>query len=90
MKARNATLALAEARDMPNLGLPDVLELVLLLRDERHKLFERAAIRFAARYLLERKALLSDGVLLLGLLADRGEYVNAGTAALLRDLVRGR
>jgi hypothetical protein len=58
MKARNVTLALAEARDMPRLNLPDVLELVLLLREERHELFERAAVRFAGRYLLERE----DGV----------------------------
>ncbi len=90
LKARNVTLALAEARDMPNLNLPDVLELVLLLRDERHELFERAAVRFAGRYLLERKALLSDGVLLLGLLADQGEQVNASSTRLLRELVRGR
>ncbi len=90
LKARNVALALAEARDMPKLNLPDVLELVLLLREERHDLFERAAVRFAGRYLLERKALLSDAVLLLGLLTDMGEHVNAASATLLRDLVRGR
>ena len=90
LKARNATLALAEARDMPRLNLPDVLELVLLLAETRHDLFERAAVRFAGRYLLERKALLPDGVLILALLADVGEFGDVNSAARLRELVRGR
>ncbi len=90
MKARSVTLALAEARDMPQLNLPDVLELVLLLREERHELFERAAVRFAGRYLLARKALLSDANLLLVLLANGSDYMNGRTSAVLRDLIRGR
>ena len=67
-----------------------MLELVLLLAEERHNLFERAAVRFAGRYSLERELLLPDGVLLLALLADVGAFGDANSAARPRELVRGR
>ena len=48
----NATIALAEARELDFVGLTDALELVLLLVDEPGK-FRRAALRWHARYCAE-------------------------------------
>ncbi|MBD0328572.1 MAG: hypothetical protein ICV64_00490 [Thermoleophilia bacterium] len=54
IKTRNVTLALAEARDMPTLNLADALELVVLIAEKRPDLYERAALRWLARYFGER------------------------------------
>ena len=91
LQARNATLALAEARDMPRLGLPDMLELVVLVAEQRPELYQRAAVRFAGRYLLDRpRVRLTEAALVLALLDDVGEYGDGTAATCLRELVGTR
>lgn len=53
LRARNLTLALAEARDLPVVGLADALELLLLIRDQQPARYDCAAARWLARYCLE-------------------------------------
>ena len=49
----NARIALAGAADLGHVGLADALELVLLLLDSEPVRFERAALRWHARYCRE-------------------------------------
>jgi hypothetical protein len=91
MKAGNVTLALAEARDLPKLNLADSLALLVLIAEKEPRLYERAAVRFAGRYLLEHKgATLRDGAFILALLADVGETGDGPAALRLRQLVERR
>ena len=46
--------ALAEAREIPTLGLADALAIVVLMGMERHPAFSRSAARWVARLVLER------------------------------------
>jgi hypothetical protein len=76
---------------MPKLNLVDALALVVLVAECEPRLFERAAVRFAGRYLLEHKgATLQAGALVLALLADVGEQGDGAAAARLRELVEAR
>ena len=47
--------ALAEAREIPILGLAESLAIVVLMGVERHPAFGRAAARWVARLVLERQ-----------------------------------
>ena len=47
--------ALAEAREIPTLGLSEALAIVVLMGVERHPAFGRAAARWIARLVLERQ-----------------------------------
>jgi hypothetical protein len=49
----NARIALAAAADLPQVGLADALELLLLLLDLEPARFERAALRWHGRYCRE-------------------------------------
>ena len=90
MKARNVTLALAEARDLPRVSLQDALALTLLVAEKEPRLFERAAVRFAARYLGERSPVLVEAQLVLtALAASASNNSRPAAAALLERLVRG-
>lgn len=51
LDCRNATVALATATELDFVGLPDALELLLLVDDPRR--FRRAALRWHARYCAE-------------------------------------
>ena len=87
MQNRNVTLALAEARDLPRLNLTDSLRLLLLIAEKQPDLYERAAVRFAGRFLLERRgARLADGALVLALLADLPATPRQTARELLREL----
>jgi hypothetical protein len=87
----NARIALAEAADLPHVGLADALELVLLLLDSEPTRFERAALRWHGRYcrevsdvgLVEAQAVLAC---LAGLRGARPEPA----AHALADLVHRR
>jgi hypothetical protein len=73
---------------MPRLNLADSLALVVLIAEQRPALAERAAVRLAGRFLLEHpRATLSDGLLVLALLADVREHGNGTAAARLREFV---
>jgi hypothetical protein len=86
LKSGNVTLALAEARDMPKLNLADSLRLLVLIAEKRPELYERAAVRWAGRYLLERPGVtLAEAQVLLGALAAN----DPGTRGLLEDLAAG-
>jgi hypothetical protein len=56
----NATIALAAAAELEHVGLSEALELVLLLRDGQPVKFERAAIRWHARYCREARGVDLD------------------------------
>jgi hypothetical protein len=88
MKARNVTLALAEARDLPKLNLADSLALLALIAEKEPRLYERAAVRWAGRFLLECQPTLADAELALAALgAARGEQ-RAAAHSILRTLVQ--
>ena len=53
LSARNVTLALAEARDLPKINLADSLALLVLIAEKRADLYDRAAVRYVGA---ERKA----------------------------------
>jgi hypothetical protein len=60
LKTGNVTLALASARELPTVNLSDSLLLCLLLRDHDPELYERAALRWHARYCREVVAVNLD------------------------------
>jgi hypothetical protein len=63
------TLALAEARQLPQVDLADALALVLLIREEAPARYTRAAARWLARWLGETPhATLEEAGLVLGAL----------------------
>ena len=49
----NLNLIRAAAAELPRIGLPDALEVCLLMRDQRDGRFERAAVRWLGRFALE-------------------------------------
>ena len=53
LAARNATLALAEARDLPKLTLADALELLLVIAEQYPSKFRRGVVRWHTRYCSE-------------------------------------
>lgn len=87
----NARIALAAAADLPQIGLADALEIVLLLLDSEPARFERAALRWHGRYcrevgdvdLVEAQAVLAC---VAGLRGTRPE----SAAHALADLVHRR
>ena len=86
LKTGNATLALASARELPTINLGDSLRLCLLLRGD--DLFERAAVRWHARYCREVAAVdLDEAQAVLACLAalrgPRAEVAARALSALL-------
>ena len=70
LKKGNVTVALAAARDLPKLNLRDSLALLVLIADKRPALYERAAVRWTARYLAERASVdLRETALVVAVLA---------------------
>jgi hypothetical protein len=66
----NVTEAMAAAADLPHLGLTEALELLLLLCDRAPEKYERAALRWHARFCRETADLsLAEGQAILALLA---------------------
>jgi hypothetical protein len=85
LRSRNLTLALAEARDLPRIDLPDALALLLLIRDTAPDRYGRAAGRWLGRYCAETPGVdLDEAALLLGALAAlRAEDPRPGALALV-------
>jgi hypothetical protein len=88
-----ATQALLAARELEHVGLADALELVLLLGDQEPARFERAALRWHARFVAEVRTMgLGEAAAVLGLLAvlngERGKHAAHALAELCdrRDL----
>jgi hypothetical protein len=51
----NLNLIRAAAAELPRVSLPDALEVCLLLRDQDHIRFEKAAVRWLGRFALEAR-----------------------------------
>jgi hypothetical protein len=67
---RNATEALSAASELPHVGLAEALELTLLLAEEEDARYERAALRWHARFVYETKPVdIRDSLVVLALLA---------------------
>ena len=63
----NPLIALASARELPRLSLADALALLLVLRADPD-LYQRAAARFHARFVIDTKLGAADSALLLAAL----------------------
>ena len=51
----NLNLIRSAAAELPRVGLPDALEVCLLMRDQDGRGFERAAVRWLGRFALEAR-----------------------------------
>jgi hypothetical protein len=80
----NAAAALSAATELEHVGLVDALELCLLIRDNEPKRFDRAALRWHARYCREAADMtLEEGQAVLALLAAlKGQRAPAAARAL--------
>ena len=82
LAARNGSAAYAAASELPRVELADALALTLLLSDQR-ELFERASVRWVARFVMEvRNVPLEVAHLALSALASVGRGRVAGAHAL--------
>ena len=85
----NPNIALAAAAELPRVPLPEALALCLLLREDRER-FERAVVRWHARFCMEVSGVgASEAQLALSALRSiaRPEY-EAGARALIALLER--
>jgi hypothetical protein len=62
LKTRNLTLVMTAAAELPYVGLPDALEVCLLLRDGDPERYERAAVRWVGRFALEAEDVTLEAV----------------------------
>jgi hypothetical protein len=75
LKTGNARLALAAAAELRHVDLADALSLVLLIRDDDPLRYERAAVRWLARYAAQDKAMrLAEARELVDLLDGVGRH----------------
>ena len=90
VKNGNVTLALAAARDLPQLNLADSLALVVLIAEKQPALYECAAVRWTPRYLAERRGveLPEAGLVVAALAALPGARRDAALAVLETLLAR--
>jgi hypothetical protein len=90
LDTRNATAALAAAADLEHVGLVDALELVLLLREDGRR-FERAALRWHARYIAETRDVgMAEAQAVLALLAALRDSRSPAAARSLAELLDRR
>ena len=88
---RQPTAALSAAAELPHVSLTDALELLLLLRDTDRPRFERAALRWHARYCAEARGVtLTEATAVLALLGGLIESPPAAPAAALAELLSSR
>jgi len=86
----NATIALAAASEMPTVGLPEALELCLVLCDQEPEKFSRAAVRWHGRYCREVSAGLEEAQAVLAALGALRGPRRAASAYALSDLISRR
>jgi hypothetical protein len=71
IEARNVVAAEAAAREATKLPLDAALALVRLYGDRRDRRYERAALRYLERYIVEAVPTLEDVAMMASLLAER-------------------
>jgi hypothetical protein len=87
LKTGNAHLALAAAAELRHVDLADALSLVLLIRDDDPLRFERAAVRWLARYAAQDRAMrLAEARELVDLLDGVGRHDRVAVMRLERWL----
>jgi len=88
----NVVLAEATAREVGGLTLEEALKLVLLYADREPAKFERAALRWLSRYVIEGRApsLLKASMALAALSELRTAGERQAAAKLLAELARVR
>jgi hypothetical protein len=62
LKTGNLTLIRAAAAELPRIGLRDALEICLVMRDKKDHRFERAAVRWIARFALEARDVTLEAI----------------------------
>ncbi len=55
LQSGNLTLVRTAAAELPNVSLDDALHVCVLLRDREPERYERAAVRWIARFCVERR-----------------------------------
>jgi hypothetical protein len=87
LKTGNAHLALAAAAELRHVDLADALSLVLLIRDGDPLRYERAAVRWLARYAAQDRAMrLAEARELVDLLDGAGRHDRVAVLRLERWL----
>ena len=88
---RQPTAALSAAAELPQVSLTDALELLLLLCDAHRPRFDRAALRWRARYCREtRDVNVNEAAAVLALLGALAGQSPAVAARALAELLYGR
>src|SRR3954453_19287784 len=82
----NVTEALSAAADLPHVGLPEALELCLLLREKAPERFPRAALRWHGRLCREVDVSLEEAQAVLAALALMAGERKGNAAFALADL----
>jgi hypothetical protein len=88
VRSGNAEIALAAARELATIGLADALLLTLLLQQKGGLRFERALLRYHARFVEARPGLsVDESLVVLALLGElRGWRAPAAARALAQLL----
>ncbi len=87
LKTGNAHIALAAAPELRKVGLADALSLVLLIREDNPVLYDKAAVRWFARYAADdRYLMLRDARELIDLLDGVGRHDQDAVVRLERWL----
>jgi hypothetical protein len=87
LKTRNAHFALAAAAELKRVGLADALSLLLLICEDEPVLYDKAAVRWFARYAADdRYLLLRDARELVDLLDGVGRHDQVAVVRLERWL----
>ena len=87
LNAGNAHIALAAAAELRQVGLADALSLVLLIREDNPVLYDKAAVRWFAKYAADdRYLLLRDARELIDLLDGVGRHDQVAVVRLERWL----
>jgi hypothetical protein len=87
LKTGNAHLALAAAAELRHVDLADALSLVLLIRDDGPQRYDRAAVRWLARYAAQDRAMrLAEARELVDLLDGAGRHDRVAVLRLERWL----
>jgi len=90
LKTKNAHIALAAAAELRHVGLADALSLLLLIREHKPVLCDKAAVRWFAKYAAEdRYLLLRAARELIDLLDSVGRHDQVA-AVLLERWLRSR